>query len=253
MAREKYTIAENYTLPSHGLIYGEAFDPDIKLRSMTAEDEMRRLTATETPYKVLCGIIEDCIVGEKPPVSVYDMCLGDYQFLLHRLRVVTYGSDYKMQVQCPVCGGISEQICDLDKLEVIEYNPEEYDSLKMIKLSDGKEVELRFQTPRILDGISKRKKELLAKNPAMLTDPGFLLTLMSFIKTIDGQVLDQMALERYVRNMPMRDANKLMQQAVKLNESIGLNTEFNCTCSHCNFEMNSTFRITSEFFGHTID
>ena len=38
------TITEDYSLPSKGKIYGKQFDPAIKLRSMTGEDEMKRLS-----------------------------------------------------------------------------------------------------------------------------------------------------------------------------------------------------------------
>jgi hypothetical protein len=65
-----------------GLVYDKPINPVFKIRSMTTEEEMRRLAHTERPYKLLCDIIEECIVGDKPGISVYDMCLGDYQYLL---------------------------------------------------------------------------------------------------------------------------------------------------------------------------
>ena len=42
MSEEKYTIAERDTLPSHGLLYEKDINPEIKLRSMTVRDEMKR-------------------------------------------------------------------------------------------------------------------------------------------------------------------------------------------------------------------
>ena len=87
------TIQEEYSLPSKGMLYGKSFDPLVKLRSMTVAEEMKRLTATDYPYKNMSEIIDDCIIN-KLPISTYDMCLGDYQYLLHRLRVVTSGPDY---------------------------------------------------------------------------------------------------------------------------------------------------------------
>ena len=76
---------EEYSLPSKGQIYSVKFDPCVKLRSMTVADEMKRLTSTDSPYKNMSEIIESCL-ETKLPVSVYDMCLGDYQYLLHRLN-----------------------------------------------------------------------------------------------------------------------------------------------------------------------
>lgn len=251
---DKYTIAEHYELPSKGLIYSNPFNAEVKLRSMTTQDEMKRLTSSDFQYKIMSEIIDDCIVGDKLPISAYDMCLGDYQYLLHRLRVVTYGPEYRMSVKCPVCGGVSDVVCNLDELEKIEYNPDEVDSLKVVDLpTSGKTIKLKFQTPKILDNIAKRKREMLKKSPETLVDPSFLLTLMAVVDTVDDRKLNEVQLEQFIRNLPMRDANILLQKAIKLNESVGLKTDFDCKCKHCGFEMTSTFRITPEFYGPTID
>ena len=79
-----YTIAERYTLPSHGLLYDKEINPEIKLRSMTVRDEMKRLSPVTdgTIYRNMAEIIDSCLV-EKPGISAYDLCVGDYQFLLH--------------------------------------------------------------------------------------------------------------------------------------------------------------------------
>lgn len=248
-----YTISETYELPSKGLVYNTPIDPVITLRSMTTAEEMRRLSASDAPYKVMSDIIEACIVGDKPAIPVYDMCLGDYQYLLHKLRTVTYGADYKMTVKCPVCGKVFDTVCDLDALEVIKYD-DNMEDLKTVSLPMSKtKVKLKMQTPRMLDEIAQRKKDLLKKNPEMTVDPGFLLTLESIIETVDGQALSTVAMEKFVRRLPMKDANILMQKEIKLNESVGLNTNFDSKCPACGFEMVSTFRITPEFFGPTID
>ena len=91
-----YTIAEEFTLPSGGQLYDPPISPIVKLRSMTTEDEMKRLSPSERAYKNMCEIIDGCIVDDIG-ISTYDMCLADYQFLLHRIRVVTYGKEYKFR------------------------------------------------------------------------------------------------------------------------------------------------------------
>lgn len=250
MANRDYTIAETYELPSKGLIYDKKVEPSVKIRSMTTEDEMKRLTSSDKPYKILCDIIDDCIV-DPIGISSYDMHLGDYEFLLHKLRTVTYGAEYKMSVTCPICGNVSEVTCNLDELQVNAYD-EDFEKLREVTLpKTGKIIELRFQTPRVLDNIQARKKDIMKKNPEMLVDPGFLLTLTSYIKSIDGQVLREDQIESFVRKLPMGDANYLLNKAQELNDRIGLNTNFDCTCKHCGYEMMSTFRFTPEFFRPT--
>ena len=112
-----YTIMETYTLPSEGLIYDVVVNPEVELRSMSARDEMKRLNPTSTPFKTLADIIEGCML-EKPAIHVYDMAIGDYEYLLHKLRIVTYGKEYKLELVCPNCGETVEVEADLESLEL---------------------------------------------------------------------------------------------------------------------------------------
>ncbi len=126
MAEEKqtrYTIGELVELPSRGLIYDKKVNPIITLRSMNGWDEMKRQNpnSPKTQMKKLADLIEGCMV-EKPAISVYDMCIADYQFLLHKLRVITYGDGYPVNVVCPHpgCHANIETVAHLDTLPVIE-------------------------------------------------------------------------------------------------------------------------------------
>lgn len=247
-----YTNTESYVLPSKGRIYSVPVNPVIELRSMTTEDEQRRLSPSENPNKVLSEIIEECIVGEKPAVHVYDMCLGDFNFLLHKLRVVTYGSKYKMDVTCPSCKKHHIMEADLDTIEVHEYE-DEIDNLKTITLPrSGKKIGLKVTTPRILDEISARCKELRRKNPSGW-DPSFKVSLQYMIDTIDGEKADPLKLEMFVGNLDMLDANYLRQKSAVLNGKVGLDTKIAAKCGECGNEFFTSFRYGDEFFGPTID
>ena len=58
-----------------------------------------------------------------------------------------------------------------------------------------KTIELRLQTPAILDDITKEKKSRKDKHPESLIDQGFVLTLISCIRSIDGQIISPVDLE----------------------------------------------------------
>lgn len=248
MAKES-TIVESFTLPSKGLIYDTPIDPNVSLRSMTVMEEMRRLAPSETPYKIMSDIIEDCM-QEKPKIHIYDMCLGDYQYLLHKLRIVTYGPEYKMTISCPNCGEIVESTANLDSIEVFEYDDTYSDLAKLTLPVSNKIVEMKYQTPRDLDDIARKKKEMQRKTK-LNVEYGLLFTTMSLIKSVDGRVLNPIQLEDFVKKLSMKDVTAIISRAEELNRKVGLDTRVITKCNQCGYEMVSTFRITSEFFGPT--
>lgn len=247
----KSTIYESFTLPSKGMIYDKPVNPSTTLRSMTTFEEMKRLSPTDTPYKVMSDIIESCMENA-PDIHVYNMSLGDYQFLLHKLRIVTYGPEYKMMIKCKDCGEVTDSVADLDSLEVNEWTEEIIEKQLITLPKTNKQIELRFQTPRDLDQIAYRTKEM-KKRTKQNIDYSVMFTLMSLIKKVDGAVLDPLSLEEFVKKLPNRDANYILNKASALNKEVGLNNTIAINCGQCGAPMVVPFRITSEFFGPTND
>ena len=244
------SLKESVVLPSKGLVYGVAFDPKITLRSMTTLDELKRNSKYDTEYKVMSDIIEGCI-EEELPVHVYDMCIGDYQFLLHKLRVVTYGRNYKMYIRCPQCGEIVESKVDLDTLTPVEFEDSVPDNKIILPIS-GKEVKLSFQTPRMLDEVDKKAKELSKKNKDNIDYRPLFLT-MSYIKEYDGKELDPVKLEAVVRKIPLKDLKYINQKGDELNRKVGIDTEVIAKCPKCGFETVTTFCLGPDFWDPSFD
>ena len=246
-----YIIAEDFTLPSLGKVYSREINPNIKLRSMTTREEMKRLNPSDKSYKNLCEVVDDCLV-EKPGISSYDMCLGDYQFLLHKLRIVTYGAEYKTELRCPFCGCTSTETINLEELNVNEYSDEVKKYMELDLPKTGKHIKLKMQTPRTIDDIETKAKEIRKKSPNA-GEPAFLLSIESMIDEVDGQKLNFLQLEDFVTSLPMLDVNYIREYSKKLNESIGLDTVVTGVCDVCGLEYNAPFRFTQEFFGPTIN
>ena len=247
-----YTLTGNYTLPSLGKVYNVDVNPDVKIRSMTVAEEMKRLNSSDRPYKNLADIIDDCLV-DKPGISSYDMCLGDFQYLLHKLRVVTYGTKYRLSSKCPYCGFDNVGDIDLNEMSVSSYT-DEVEKYFDIELPVSKNrVRLRMQTPRMLDDINVRVKEITSKRKSSSKDSAFLLNIESVIDTVDGSKLDVFKKSDFVKQLPMADINYILASVNKINELIGLDMTLNATCDFCGLDYDSPFRITPEFFRPSID
>lgn len=253
-----YTIAENFTLPSHGLMYEGEINPNIKLRSMTVRDEMKRMAPSNdgTIYRVLAEVIDNCLV-EKPGISSYDMCIGDFQFLMHKLRIVTYGPEYKISCKCPNCGDYDEHVVNLEDLALQEmetFDKDEY--LKFTLPVSKKVIELNYNTPRILDNIEKdvsRIAKQYAKNNKTMSsiDWHLLYQLVYAIKTVDGQKLTLSQKETFCNNLVGKDYNTIINALDKLDDKAGLGLMFKVHCNQCGLDMSVPFRLTGEFFRPT--
>jgi hypothetical protein len=229
MAEERqtnYTIGEGMELPSKGLIYDKKVNPHVELRSMTARDEMKRLSPSSTQFKVLADIIEGCMI-EKPAIHVYDMALGDYEYLLHRLRIVTYGDDYKISLRCPYCGEELETTAHLEQLALKEFDFDKFEELKTITLpKSGHVITLKFQTPRMLDEIEAKTKEMKRKYRSAEIAFDLLVLLESVVDTVDGTKLDVTKQETFINIFPtliLKNRNIIIYHPVTGNHII-LNT-----------------------------
>ena len=251
MAEERqtnYTIGEGCELPSKGLIYEKPINPHIELRSMTARDEMKRLSPSTTPLKTLADIIEGCCI-EKPAIHVYDMAFGDYEYLLHKLRIVTYGDEYKIGLTCPYCGEEFETTAHLEDLEIKEFDKAKFDLLRTVTLpKSGHTVTLKFQTPHIAESIEALTKDYKRRYKTAEVAFDLLAILMSTIETVDGEVLDSVTLENFINKLPAMDMTKIINTLDQLNSCLGIDNNLTVSCKHCGGEIKTFFRIGTEFF-----
>ena len=246
-----YTIMEGYNLPSKGKIYDVKVDPHIELRSMSGRDEMKRLSPSSTPLKTLADIIEGCCI-EKPAIHVYDMSLGDYEFLLHKLRIVTYGEDYKVSLRCPECGETIEAITKLGQLDVREFDEEEVRNIQTFSLpKSGRIITLNFLSPRMVEEMEVKVKDMKRRYKNATIDFETLVRLLVNIDLVDGEKKSEYELENIITNLPAMDLQKILNNIDKLNKQIGLENVLYLTCPKCGEEVTTFFRFGPEFFRPT--
>lgn len=200
----------------------------------------------------MADILDDCIV-EDIGISSYDLCVGDYQFLMHKLRVVTYGPMYPLECKCPYCLSTTEETINLDDIPVKEYKDKLQSNLEFDLPKSKKHIKLRMQTPRMLDDVSMEVRDFKKRAPSFSGDPAFLFTIKSLIVEVDGEKPDFITIENWIRDLPAADSNYILRKADKLIEGIGLDLDLEITCPVCGLTYKSPFRVTSEFFRPEID
>lgn len=244
---DKTRIAEVFTLPSNGMIYEEEVTPEVVLSSMTTRHEMLRLSTVEDSQKIMAQIIDDCIESDLG-ISAYDLCLGDFQYLMFMLRVVTFGSEYELRGRCPFCGFEQTTKINLDDLEVHEYDDSLADLLEITLPKSGNNIKLTLQTPRILDRISTKVKEYKRRHKDSDENPTILYNIVASIEEIDDERPNSFTLEEWVKNLPLADTNALMNRIELINNKIGISLDVEGECKVCGTVYQVPFRINQTFF-----
>ena len=98
-----------------------------------------------------------------------------------------------------------------------------------------------------------REKEIQRKTKGQSTDSAFLFNLQMIIDTVDGQRLDIIKSEDFIRDLPMMDTNYIIQKNQKLVESFGIKQESELHCPICGLDYTSSFRLGQNFFRPDID
>lgn len=244
---ENSRIVESLVLPSKGLIYEEEINPELQLSSMKTKHEMLRLSATEETQKVMAEIIDDCIQTDIG-ISSYDLCLGDFQFLLYKLRTVTFGPEYQLSCICPYCGFENMVTLNLDELPVKEYTDDLGDLLEFELPITEQRVKITMQTPRMLDRINSRVREHNKRRTGVTENATLLYTIMACIEEIDGEPVDLTRMESWIRELPMADTNTILYRINLVNESIGIDLDSTATCRVCGSTFVAPFRVNDTFF-----
>lgn len=248
-----YTITKDGILPSRGLIYSDLgeINPNITVRSMTTNDEMKRLNVSASPYKNLAEVLDDCCVEKDSKLRAYDMWMPDFQYLMVLTRIATYGTNMTSRpIICPHCKQEVNFSQDLNQLLPTEIKS---DMNNRILLPESNiEVEVKYETPRLNDTITRRTKEMNEEYGKFANqDFSMLVTLEEYIRRVDGEALPIGELRKFIREAPMGDINFLMQKIKSLND-VGFDGKLSVECPKCENKTTIQFLMTNEFFRPTV-
>ena len=236
------SIQETYEFPSKGKL--EGIPKSFTIRSMTTMEEKKLLGVSNLPFKLLRDVINACIVEPKG-FDCYDLPLGDFQFIYHKLRVVTYGNIYEILQVCPYCLKVSKLQIDLDALPVIEFDPAQLDKLNITLPRSGDKIKAKMMTPRILDEIASEVNDATAKGQSK-AESEYMWSLIKLIDTVNGEKLNELQVRKYVQEMQALDSRTLNKAVSSI--GFGVQTEnIVSQCTNCGKTFPHSLPINKEF------
>jgi hypothetical protein len=240
---------ETVPLPSGGKVYPEThafYNTDrIEIRAMTAkEEDILTSSALLRAGKAVTALVKSCLINKS--VDPDALLVGDRSAIMVAIRILGYGAEYKIEVECPDCGEKCKHQFDLSKLPIKELSAEPVNNgtnlfsfvLPMLK----KEVLFRLPT-----GNDEREMNTIIERTKKATNAETnVTTKLSFLVSSFGGETDGAKIANLVRNMPARDSRALNKYIGKIAPTIDMTQEF--TCPACTKSSEVEVPLGTEFF-----
>ncbi len=201
---------ETVPLPSGGKCY-DADHPlhgkdTVDIRAMTArEEDILTSKALIKKGTVISHLIKSCLIDKR--VNPETLLAGDRNALMVALRVTGYGTEYKVEVDCPACGERSKHNFNLGELPVkrLDLEPIALGSNVFEATLPATKAVVRFKLltgqdeQDIMQASERRKKQ--GQRAENLVTQRLKYSLVSANGITDRSKLDMM-----INNLPARDS-----------------------------------------------
>ena len=215
-------------LPSRGKAYIDC-DESIMIKPFTfaQERKLRSIKNSTHGTKVINALIDECVEGLE-----YDsMTLEDKNYILFKLREISYGDDYTITTECGSCGANNRLTVIISEVPV-KYAEDGYEEPFTITLPDTKQ-DVRFVTPRCKDEVYFESAEKLIDN------------LWRFALSV-GEYSEQKVIKAFFEATTVKDLAFFREQISK--DRYGMNKGMSYECADCGEVAESLIPFTESFF-----
>ena len=239
-------------LPSKGLLYPEdnpLSSGKIELKYMTAKEE-DILTSQNLIKKglVIDALLRSLIVS---PVNYNDLLVGDKNAIMVAARILAYGADYPVEVQCPACGTKNKIVVNLTELENKEVDTSKYvkgENLFTTVLPASKRtLEWKLLTHADETKVAESAKAIQKKKLSKSIDPTMSTRFKQMIQSVDGDT-STLAINNFVdKEFLSRDTMALRKEIDEVSPDIDMSFYFEC--EECGHEVpKQSIPMTVQFF-----
>ena len=215
-------------LPSRGKAYVDC-DESIMIKPFTfaQERKLRSIKNATHGAKIINSLIDECVEG----LDYDSMTLEDKNYILFKLREISYGENYTITAECLSCGSNNKLTVNIPEVPVT-YAEDDYKEPFEITLPDTKQV-VRFVTPRCKD-------EKYFESAEKLTD-----NIWRFALSV-GEYSEKKVLKAFFEATTVRDLVYFREQISK--DRYGMNKSMSFECANCGEVSDSLIPFTESFF-----
>lgn len=215
-------------LPSRGKAYVDC-DESVMIKpfSFAQEKKLRSIKTSAQGLKVINELVRDCVQG----LDYDSMTLEDKNYILFKLREISYGDSYVITTDCGACGATNKLTVDISQVPVT-YAEDDYKEPFTITLPDTKQ-EVRFVTPRCKD-------EKYFEDAERLTD-----NLWRFALSV-STYSEQKVLKAFFEATTVRDIAFFREKLME--NHYGMNKSMSYECASCGEVTESLIPFSESFF-----
>lgn len=242
--------SETISLPSHGILY----PTDSPLSNGTVE--IKYMTAREEDILTSQNLIKQGVVIDKllqslvvTPINYEDLLVGDKNAIMVAARILGYGKDYTVTIDCPECKYKNEVLIDLTALEDKKVDMSnwqkginEFTTVLPISKAEITYKLLTHKDERAIENELKGLKKISMKTGI---DSEITTRLKNTIIAVNGD-RSQKVIREFVDNMLARDSYELRDVIRQNTPDVDMEILF--TCKSCGYEELMSMPIEVGFF-----
>lgn len=233
---ESQTVTENLypteviDLPSKGMFYPEDSplrSGQIELHYMTAKHEDILTSPNLIQKGIVLDRLIDALIATKG-VKAADLLLGDLNAVMIAARILGYGKDYEVSMECPSCGKQVSQTVDLSEL-TMENEPDSHSSSQFTIILPLSKAEVTTKLLTRADELKIEKELKSLKKIQNEVDADSTTRLKNIIVAVNGDTTKS-KIWQFVDNMLIRDVRYFREQYKEKVPDVNFNVVVECSC-----------------------
>lgn len=235
-------LVEKINMISKGLLPG--IPKEVTIRAIQRKDKKKLLMSNvDDP---LLALLQECVVTPNN-FNVYNLLGFEAEYLLYRLRVLTYGAEYTFKENCPYCGGTNDVNVDLSNIPILDV-PDDFSIIFDIPLPvSGDVLTCKLLTEGEKINISKSAKQF--KEEAGNQSAEIDMIWESRIVAINGNSkIAPIEISQYLDSMNDYDSEYFMEYYANKEGNYGLQTKLKFNCDNCGKYVESNMPSIYTFF-----
>ena len=223
---------ETVPLPSGGKCYEEDHPlhgkETVEIRAMTAkEEDILTSKALIKKGTVISHLIKSCLIDKR--VDPDTLLAGDRNALMVALRVTGYGTEYKVEIDCPACGERSKHNFNLGELPVkrLEIEPivdgtNVFESVLPVSKAKVRWKLLTGADEQQIMQMTERRKKQGQRTENLITER------LKYSMVSANGITDKTKLEMLIKNLPARDSLFLRKEIDRNEPGIEMKSWMDC-------------------------